>query len=162
MGGCVPKIESIRYISLDGYAKNNADARVVERARGTWARPHFFIGKIPTRYEVARKDYTLVFEVRPSHSRPGIILNVLPYPEYRIGFHTTVELRPEPCVRWTWDENKPGEWFFSYWCDKKDSDGHIDMHLLFTVFDQGGAVVAEEAIPYTVEWNGFFGYVDAI
>lgn len=158
LGGCGPMIESVRYISLDGYA----DARVTEQARLKPPKPNFFVGEVPTRYEIKRVGYTLVFEMSSNHFDPVMVLNVRPYPEYRIGFHDATARQPEPCVSWAWDKRKPGEWFFQNWCHKKDNDGDIDMHLRFTVFDQDGNVVAEEAIPYTVERNGFYGYYDSI
>jgi len=158
LGGCAPKVESIRYISLEG----DADAQVLERAQGNPLQAHAFVGEIPTIYQIEREGYTLTLETYPGYLSPKMIVNVRPYPEYRIGFHNMTDRRPEPCVRWTWDKGTPGEWFFQNWCDTKDNDSDIDMHLRFTVFDQDGAVVAEEAIPYTVKWNGFYGYIDAV
>ncbi len=36
------------------------------------------------------------------------------------------------------------------------------MHLRFEVIDQHGIAVANEVIPYTVEQNGYYGYIDAV
>lgn len=159
LAGCGPRFEAYRYLSLEGYP----DARVVERARATPGEHRFFVGEIPTRYEIARESYTLVLTVDPGEWGPAIDLGVRPYPERRIGFRSGAERLPPGCAEWAPADRTPGGWLYRFrWCDGHDPWGKTHNHLRFVVLDPDGNVVGDEDIPYTIERDGFFIYIDAI
>jgi hypothetical protein len=155
LGGCGPTFEIYRYISLEGYP----NARVVERAQATPGEHRFFVGEIPTRYEIEREGYTLVIAVHPNNWGPGIRLTIRPFPERRVG----AERYPSPCTEWTGpnDEGWLGYTIYPL-CFKGDPWEKVDKHLRFRVLDADGTVVTEEDIPYTIKRDGFFMYMDAI
>jgi len=154
LGGCAPAFQVYHYISLEDYP----DARVVERAQATPGEHRFFVGEIPTRYEIDRQGYTLIMVVHPTNWDPGLGVTVRPYPERRVQ----AERNPDPCSQWS--ARKASAWWvygFSR-CDQHPPWERVDKHLRFQVLDADGNVVAEEDIPYTVERDGFFMYMDAL
>jgi hypothetical protein len=73
------------------------------------------------------------------------------------------ERYPTPCTEWT-GPNDAGWLRYAIYplCFESDPWEKIDKHLRFKVLDVDGNVVAEEGIPYTIERDGFFVYMDAI
>gem|GEM_PF-2198709 len=153
--GCGPAFERYHFISLENYR----DARVVERAQATPGEHRFFVGEIPIRYEIEREGYTLIVAVHPTGWYPRLGLTIRPHPERRIW----AERNPAPCTEWTTQEASAW-WVYSisFRCDGRDPWDPPDKHLRFKVLDADGNVVAEEDIPYTIERDGFFMYVDAL
>lgn len=155
LGGCGPAFEIYRYISLEDYP----DAHIVERAQATPGEHRFFVGEIPTRYEIEREGYTLIFVVHPNNWGPAIGLTIRPFPERRIH----AERYPAPCTEWTAPSESGWLGYTIYpLCFKGDPWDKVDKHLRFRVLDADGNVVAEEDIPYTIKRDGFFVYMDAI
>lgn len=157
-GGCVPKIEPVRYISLQGYP----DAHVTERTQGTPEQPHLFVGEIPTRYQIDRQGYTLALTILPGHLSPKITIRIHSDPGHQLGLHPLAEKSSASCVKWVQKRDKPDQLFFRSWCSQDHHSRTVDMHLRFEVIDQHGIAVANEVIPYTVEQNGYYGYIDAV
>lgn len=155
LAGCGPAFEVYRYISLEGYP----DARVVERAQAKPGEHRFFVGEIPTRYEIEREGYTLILRIPSKKWGPGLTLAVLPHPEHRVQAHQN----PTPCVAWNNYDNSTW-WVYNIYplCFDGDPWKKVDKHLRFEVVDPDGNVVAEEDIPYTIRRDGFFTYLDAI
>lgn len=153
--GCGPAFEFYHYISLEGYP----DARVVERAQATPGKHRLFVGEIPTRYEIERESYTLIVAVHPDNPGPGLGLSIRPFPERLVR----AARDPAPCSSWAHEDGSEWWTYYFYGCHKhKPPWEGLDKHLRFQVLDQGGNVVADEDIPYTIERDGFFMYMDAV
>ena len=155
LGGCGPAFNIYRYISLEDYP----DARVVERTQPTPGEHRFFVGEIPVRYEIEREGYTLTFVIHPNNWHPGIGLTIRPFPDRRIH----AERYPAPCTEWTVQDDAGWLGYAIYpLCFEGDPWNKVEKRLRFQVVDPDGNVVAEEDIPYTIERDGFFMYMDAI
>ncbi len=155
---CGPSLYSYYYISLEEVP----EAHIVERTQATPGEYRFFVGEIPTRYEIKREGYTLILMVHTTTSEPLVAVSIHSDLKRTIGFHHPSDRVPGACVKW--EHSEPSIWwtYSFHHCGGTKPWQKIDNHLRFTVFDQDGAAVAEEAIPYRVIRDGFYGHFDAI
>jgi len=154
LGGCAPVVEPYRFIPLEGYEY----ARIRERVPGTpGGGSGWFVGDLPTQYRIDRDSYTLRLEIDPSGMGPAIGFIVSPVASRKIA--TTPGESPG-CPGWTHPFIGPLTWVHRFGCETIDQPP--SPRIRFRVTDQDGNTIAEEMIPYTVKWNGFYVYFDGV
>jgi hypothetical protein len=153
---CAPVFSGYRFISLERYG----DARVVERDRVTPGERGFFVGELPTRYEIGRPDYTLVVEIDKNINIPSVDILVQPPGQRVVEFIGKPEVDFPTCV---YQQESPYEefrWTYFITCD--GGFDKLDKVIRFNVRDLEGNLLGEEAIPYEIKRDGFFVYIDAL
>lgn len=153
-----------RYLSLEGYE----DATELARARVRPGPRQYLMGKIPVRYKIQRETYTLFFDLGERGETPGVNITVEPRDERKLVFvgvngpDNWVEGVPK-CV-FGWDPRSQGENTWTYMLMNCDFErDRFERVIRLKVLDVEGTLVGEEAIPYTIEREGYFiAYPDGL
>lgn len=155
LSSCAPVFVANRFISLKGYP----DARIVEQGRVTPGERAFFIGELPTRYEIERPDYTLIIELSKDAEFPKVDIIVQPTGQRVVEFIGKRGVDYPNCVYQQASTDGEFRWAYSILCDS--GFDKLDKVIRFNVRDLEGNLLGEEAIPYEIKRDGFFYYIDA-
>jgi hypothetical protein len=157
VSGCAPMVTRYRHLSL-----SDVDHMVVTRTGRPALQGHarLFIRPMPLAYRLEREHYTLLFEVDPERPTSLYVGVTSAHGVHALRF---AAVPGGGCIRvWPPDAAlRPDRWLYS-WMSCPPRAPAPDRLMRFSVLDAHGDVAGEEVIPFTLDGNGFYMYLDAI